>query len=509
MDTDTLTEDPHGTKPTDIIGKAMESEKDGDGIAETVERPPVADTEDASEKDAGAAKIPAQKHNRGLADVRNYVKRHPRGTAVLVLVSIVVVGFLALAWRRSSNLPDLAFIEEDARKRIEAPTYSGGYFGDDSRLISTQVTVGARQHSDHAPEGAELEETFAATSYATADVMINYQNESVIATKTATLGYARQNQAWIDAGIVSNEQVSYLATRGVNQKKVLRNIGQLLERASNAVPAGEGAPSLATIYEGAACEVTSSTFDEGAQTDTLTIHARKGGRFSAYECDIVATFTFMQGNGLWELTEANVTDDAWVRRFDPLLGTWEGAFKSQTVSSGAKCLAGGSTPLSLTITSWEDTGSGARISGTLSAVVHYHRNPEADSDTTKGDTVLEAVPFTATLYEPKDTPMEGEATFIATLPETAGGTVSITLVFGSSADEAAVTATITTEHRFEDTFILVPYQNSVIYADVYELTLVQPVPADSPGNDDQAESADQTQGSEGVPPAEGTEKPQS
>lgn len=515
MDTDAVTEDSREAEPADIPDEAPES-RDADEGSTAAERPPTADAAEADDDgatapapEAPAPEAPARKKSRGLADARSYMKRHPRGTAVLVLVSLIAVALLARAWRRSNNLPDLAFIEQDAGERIEAPIYSGGSFGSDDSLILTQVTVGARQHSDRAPEGAELEETFAATSYATADVMVNYQNESVIATKTATLGYARQNQAWIDAGVVSNEQISFLATRGVDQKKVLHNIGQVLEQAGSAIPARKGTPSLAELYEGASFEVTSSTFDDGAQTDTLTIHARRGGRFSSYECDIVATFAFMQDKGLWELSEAHVTDDAWVRRFDPLLGTWEGTFESQTVSSGATCLAGGSTPFSLTIISWADTGSGARISGTLSAVAHFHRSPETDSDAAEGDAVLEAVPFTATLYEPEDTQLEGEATFIATLPETVGGTVSLTLVFGSAEDEAAVRATVTTEYSFEDTFILVPYQNKVIYADTYGLALVQPVSTGSPEEEGTAGEAGQGGGAGEAEPPETAGQPQS
>lgn len=508
MDADAVTEDPCGTEPTDILDGALEPCGADDGIAATVGQPSIADAADMPEAEDGDAQPSARKRNRGLAGVRSYMRLHPRGTAVLVVMGIVVAAFLALAWHRSNNLPDLALIEQDARERIEAPAYSGGSFGSDDSLVPTQVTVGARRHSDRAPEGAELEETFAATSYVTADVMVSYQNDSVIATTTATLGYAKQNQAWIDAGVVSNEQVSFLATRGVDQKKTLHNIGQLLERAGSGIPAKEGVPSLASLYEGASFEVTSSTFDEGAQTDTLTIHARKGGRFSSYECDIVATFAFAQASGLWELSEAHVTDDAWVRRFDPLLGTWEGTFKSQTVSSGAMCLAGGSTPLSLTISSWADTGSGARLSGTLSAVAHYHRSPETDGNASEGDAVLEAVPFTATLYESEDAQLEGEATFIATLPGAAGGTVSLTLVFGSAEDGAAATATVTTEYSFEDTFILVPYQNKVIYADTYELMLVQPVSADSPGGRSQEEGTGRGEGAGEVEPVEGTGQPQ-
>lgn len=508
MDADAVTEDPCGTEPIEIPDGALEPRGADDGIAAAVGHPPIADAADVPGAEDGDAQLSTRKRNRALAGVRSYMKLHPRGTAVLVLVGFVVAAFLALAWHRSNNLPDLALIEQDARERIEAPSYSGGSFGSDDGLVPTQVTVGARQHSDRAPEGAELEETFAATSYVTADVMVNYQNGSVIATKTATLGYAKQNQTWIDAGVVSNEQVSFLATCGVDQEKTLGNIGQVLEQAGSGIPAKKGVPSLTSLYEGASFEVMSSTFDEGAQTDTLTIHARKGGRFSSYECDIVATFAFVQASGLWELSEAHVTDDAWVRRFDPLLGTWEGTFESQTVSSGAKCLAGGSTSLSLAISSWADTGSGARLSGTLTAVAHYHRSPETDGNASEGDTVLEAVPFTATLYEPEDAQLESGATFIATLPEAAGGTVSLTLVFGSAEDEATVTATVTTEYSFEDTFILVPYQNKVIYADTYELMLAQPVSADSPGGRGQEGEASRDEGAEKAEPTEGAGRPQ-
>lgn len=467
MDENILTDDPNGTKPTDIIADGLEG-MDG-GLAETVERPlaaPAADDEDTSAL--------APREMRGFSDVRAYVKRNPVGVIIMMLVALIVAYFLLRAWRRTNNLPSLELIEQDARERIEAPTYSGGYFGNDDRLILTQVTVGTRQHRESAPEGSDLDETFGAMGYVTTDVMLTFQNESVIATKTAVLGYAKQNETWIDAGTVSDEQVSFVAIAGVDQRKVLRNIGQILERAGSATPPSDSLPSLASIYEGATYEIVSSTFDDVAQTDTLQIHARKGGLFSAYECDIMATFAFRPGNGLWELTEATVTDDAWVRRFDPIVDTWNGTFKSQEVSGGTKCLAGSSTPFVLTVDSWEQSGNGTRITGTISAVAHYHRNPEKDQNSTAGDERLDKVPFTATLLDQSDVQLGAEAVFTATLPEAVGGKTSITLQFGTGDDKAGVTATVTTEHHFEDTFILIPYQNQVIYADTYELVRAKP-----------------------------------
>ncbi len=458
MDDRIMTDDPNGTKPTDIIDDGLERVDSGNGLAETVARPSAEDI---------FARRPS--NARGLSDVRSYAKRHPRGAALLVVVFIVVLVALGLAWRRTNNLPALEFIEQDARERIEAPTYSGGYYGNDDRLILTQVTVGARQHSERAPEGADLEETFGATGYATVDVMITFQNESVIATKTANLGYAKQNESWISAGTVNNEQVSFMAISGVNQRKVLHNIDQILERANGVVPADTSRPSLTTLYDGATFEITSSSFDDVAQTDTLTIHGSKSGFFSSYECDIVATFAFRPSNGLWELTDATVTDNAWERRFDLVVGTWQGTFMSQDVSSGTKCLAGSSTPLVITITSWEESGTGARIFGTITGTAHYHRNPAKDSNATEGDTVLAEVPFTATLVEPGNVQLNSEAVFTATLPEAVGGKVSITLQFGTGENGGGVTATVATEHQFEDTFLLIPYQNQVIYADTYDL----------------------------------------
>lgn len=492
MDEKLTTDDPNGTAPTDIIGDELveledaelTEEPQGSELAQTLERP--LDSSALDEQDAGEEGETSGKHDGAeplfrsrrphrpvgsLSDVRDYIKRNPVAVMILVLTLLFAAYVLARAWRRTNNLPDLDFIEQDARARIEAPVYSGGYFGNDDRLILSQVTVGACRHSEQAPEGSDLDQTFGATSYATADVMVSYQNEGVLATKTATLGYAKQNEEWIDAGEVANEQVSFLATAGVNQRKALVNIGQLLERATSGRTLEAGQPSLATLYDGATYEVTSSTFDEAAQTDTLTISMSKGGRFSSYECAVVANFSFTPATGMWELASATVTDDAWMRRFDPLVGTWSGTFKSQTVNTGAKCLAGGDEPFSVTISSWESTATGARITGTLTAVAHFHQSPEKDQAKTEGDKVLENVPFTATLYEPEDARLSSEAVFIAALPENVGGNTSLTLEFGSGSDAAAVTATVTSEHSFEDTFLLIPYQNKVIYADTYTLTL--------------------------------------
>ena len=456
MDEKYLTEDLNGTKPTDIIGGGLDQAAEEE-LAPTLERPL-------------GSELLGYRPKHGGSNSRIVVRRHPLALILLALVSVVVVLVLFMAWRRTNNLPGLDMIEQDARERIQAPTYSGGYFGNDDRLIPTTVTVGARQHTDRAPEGAALEETFAATGYVSADVMVSYQNESVIATKTAVLGYAKQNNEWVGAGAVANEQVSFAAIDGVDQRKVLLNIDRLLERASSMVPTDSQQPTLASIYDGATFEVTSSLFDSAAQTDTLTIHARKASLFSAYECDIVATFSFGQSNGLWELVDATVTDDAWTRRFDPIIGTWSGTFKSQEVSSGAKCLAGSRSTFLLTITSWEVSGTGAQITGTITTVAHYHSSPSKNQNSTKGDAVLESVPFTASLANPNGSRTSSEATFVATLPEDVGGKVSITIQFGTGEDGAGVTAVVSTEHQFEDKILLIPYQNQVVYADTYELS---------------------------------------
>ena len=454
-----MTEDPRGTKPTNIIderlGRFFDDEEEP---AETVPRPYSDDV------------LLGRRHNRrDSSEAHSYAKKHPRGAAVLVLVGLAVLIALGIAWRRTANLPDLDFVEQDARVRVEPPAYSGGYYGDDDRLILTTVTVGARQHSDRAPDGAEIDETFGATAFATVDVMVTFQNESVIATKTANLGYAKQNESWVRAGSVNNEQVSFMALAGVNQRKALHNIDQILERANGVLAADESRPSLTTLYEGASFEVTSSSFDDVAQTDTLTIHGTKRGVFTSYECDIVATFAFRPSNGLWDLVDATVTDDAWVRRYDQIVGIWQGTFKSQDASNGAKCLAASSTPLVLTIAAWEQSGTGVRLTGTVSGTAHYHRSVTKDQNATDGDTVLNEAPFTATLVNPGSNQLDDELVFSSTLPETVDGTVSMTLVFGTGADGGGVTVTVVTEHQFEDTFILIPYQNKVIYTDTYDL----------------------------------------
>ena len=78
--------------------------------------------------------------------------------------------------------------------------------------------------------------------------------------------------------------------------------------------------------------------------------------------------------------------------------------------------------------------------------------------------------------------LPGEERFVTAAD--VGGTVSITLVFGTSEDGSSVIATVATEHPFEDTFILIPYQNKVIFADSYELVLInEEEPAQEPEGD--------------------------
>ena len=70
MDEEILTDDPNGTKPTDIIGESLEPEGADGGVAETVERPVAMDVQAVPEEEPA----PVRPRNRGIAEARDYIR---------------------------------------------------------------------------------------------------------------------------------------------------------------------------------------------------------------------------------------------------------------------------------------------------------------------------------------------------------------------------------------------------------------------------------------------------
>lgn len=263
--------------PTEELGHAGEVER-------TLERPAA---------DATAPR-PAPQDAPGLRDVggtlggylrgrvavlKGLLARHRAAAAALALIAVAAVALLAVALSRALAVPDAATVQADARALLSAPDYSGGTYGFDTALVLQDVDVRGISRSQTAPEGTSP--AFGASGYATAQVVASYAGQSVRADRGATLGYAQVGGQWSVLGDVLDGGVSWRATGGVDQQKVLRNVHLLLERADDGA---EGVTPLTELYAGCAAVVEDETFDEDAQTDTLVIACTRDEGFSTYAC---------------------------------------------------------------------------------------------------------------------------------------------------------------------------------------------------------------------------------
>lgn len=459
--------DEGAAAPAEAAEPAPEPTAELEAETPTVRRPPVEATAPRpAAEGADAARLrdvtgTLASYLRGRAAlVADLARRHRGVSAALALLACVAATLLGLALMHATAVPDEATIVADARSLLEAPTCSGGTYGTDATLVAQGVDVRSVTRSSTAPEGTSPQ--FGASGYATAEVVASYAGQGVTADQGATLSYALVDGTWTVLPEVTNEGVTWRATQGVSQDKVLSNVHLLLARADEA---DDGEPALADLYAGSETSIEDETFDEAAQTDMLEIVCSRSGAFEAYECRLAVTFSFSQTSGQWGVAQVEVGAGARERNLDALLGTWAGAFQSQR-TDGGKCLAAREAGLTVEVLDWSSADAAVTLSGTVSGLAHYHANPADDAAACDGDASLEGVGFTARLSEED----EGGLVFVAELPEDVGGTVTLTLRFGTEQDPSAVTAEVLTEFAYDDAILFIPYERTASYTDLFALT---------------------------------------
>ena len=209
--------------------------------------------------------------------------------------------------------------------------------------------------------------------------------------------------------------------------------------------------------------------------------------FVSRACDLTAHFRFEPKDGTWELAEALVSDDAFELGFQPLVGTWEGTFVSQGTQQakegkGGACLAARETGLEVDILKATVGKDGvALVEGTLSGVAHLHEPVEGNVEAHRDDELLEGLPFAGTLRgagvgdgDAGDADgMSGGIVFDCVAQDLAHGTISLTLGFGGGDDPDAATATLVSEHPYQETFLLfLTYDAVARFEDRFALTKV-------------------------------------
>ena len=407
-------------------------------------------------------------------------KRHRGGCLAFGDILVACVFILASAALHARNVPGADFVEKDAWARLSAPEYAPGVFGSQDNLYMSEVKVDSQRRVVRTNDSSQAQ--FGASGYAEAHVTAKFGNGSVVATKTAILSYAKVGSTWQGIGGEADASVSYEAVAGVPRTQVLANLDDLLaegERSLKAAAKTEGGSTggtgltLAQIFDGTKVSVESEDFDGEAQTETVSLTCVKASSFESYTCRLTAHFAFRPVNGVWELESVEVNDDAKTRTFQPLVGTWEGTFQSQE-TDGAKCLGAGASPLSVTFEAAEtaDGDAGARLTGSISALAHFHEHPSADSAACDGDEALADVRLVANYYGGHNDGVDSDLAFVAALPEEVGGTVTVTFGFGVGGDPTQAVARVQTTYPHKGTFLFIPYDQTITYTDVYLLRKV-------------------------------------
>lgn len=407
-------------------------------------------------------------------------KRHKGGCLVFGAILVACVFILASAVLNARNVPGADFVEKDAWTRLGAPEYAPGVFGSQDNLYMSEVKVDSQRRVVRTNDSSQAQ--FGASGYAEAHVTAKFGNGSVVATKTATLSYAKVGSTWQGIGGEADASVSYEAVAGVPRTQVLANLDDLLAEGERSLKAatktaggstGGAGLTLAQIYDGAKVSVESEDFDGEAQTETVSLTCVKASSFESYTCRLTTHFAFRPVNGVWEVESVEVNDDAKTRTFQPLVGTWEGTFQSQE-TDGAKCLGAGASPLSVTFEAAEtaDGDAGARLTGSISALAHFHEHPSADSAACDGDEALADVRLVANYYGGHNADVDSDLAFVAALPEEVGGTVTVTFGFGVGGDPTQAVARVQTTYPHKGTFLFIPYDQTITYTDVYLLRKV-------------------------------------
>lgn len=415
-----------------------------------------------------------------FADLLAACKRHKGGCLAFGAILVACVFILASATLNARNVPGADFVEKDAWARLGAPEYAPGVFGSQDNLYMSEVKVDSQRRVVRTNDSSQAQ--FGASGYAEAHVTAKFGNGSVVATKTATLSYAKVGSTWQGIGGEADASVSYEAVAGVPRTQVLANLDDLLAEGERSLKAatktaggstGGAGLTLAQIYDGAKVSVESEDFDGEAQTETVSLTCVKASSFESYTCRLTTHFAFRPVNGVWEVESVEVNDDAKTRTFQPLVGTWEGTFQSQE-TDGAKCLGAGASPLSVTFEAAEtaDGDAGARLTGSISALAHFHEHPSADSAACDGDEALADVRLVANYYGGHNADVDSDLAFVAALPEEVGGTVTVTFGFGVGGDPTQAVARVQTTYPHKGTFLFIPYDQTITYTDVYLLRKV-------------------------------------
>ncbi|MDO4798775.1 MAG: zinc ribbon domain-containing protein [Coriobacteriales bacterium] len=401
------------------------------------------------------------KRNRFSQFFGNHQKAMGIGLALLV-VAIVGGAWFILS---TTNTPSYQQIEDDLSKLLTTYEYTGGTYGPDLEIPLSSVTVTKRE-ATQVPQDLS-EDSVSPTAYSV-EAEATFDDDAIRAVRNVGVTYVLTEDGWSIAGEPTEQGVSYMAQAGVDEDKVLENMGMVLNEAAQ-----PGDTSLADIYGEGDFSIENSDFNATPQDDTATddvvIRCERQQDFSSYDGTITAHFAFESGK--WSLRKAEASSGATTRSFDPLVGTWHGQLVDQS-AKGANCYGARGEELVVTIDSVGDSALGkGQVKGTVSALAHFHKQLEKNQESTSGDELLEDFPFAGTISTNRDSATGSDLTVTCTTSGNARGEVSFVLVFGTDDDPSAAMAKVTSTHTYDEMVLgFIPSKTTAQFTDTYVLS---------------------------------------
>lgn len=339
------------------------------------------------------------------------------GVAAVVLVAVIAVAMFL------NSGPSNGTIEQIVRENVSTKDMSTGSMWSDGSDYSIKLVKVLNKQKDNMQGfssyqvmGVRISDPYSAR------IEIVFANDDSEVTKQGNINLVKANGKW-DTIYFSGSDLETTGTKvtgGVDEKKVIQNMGTILSTAD----VGGYSTSLSSLYDNGDFKVKKSDLNSDKATDTVKISCKSSSTYSESKGTITAKFVY-GGNG-WELKSVDASDDIDKVSYQKLVGTWTGKFKSQ--SSSEECFGGKANPVKVTITKVDDeTGE---VEGTFSGVAHNHKTPDNAEDSDAGDTALTDVPFNMvfTFNSSWSYPSDDYE-----CPQDANGKVTFSLSFGDDA----------------------------------------------------------------------------
>lgn len=397
-----------------------------------------------------------------------FFSAHQKGLGVGL--AVVIIGVFGIVWLTINLLdaPTFAKIEADMAELLPSYEYAGGTYGPDLSIPLSGIAITERS-STQTPEGMEATNVVGRGAYAV-ETEATFDDGKIRVVRDVGATYVRGDDDWYVTGELAERGTSFTARSGVDENKVLANVGAILDAASAGAET-----SLTDVYADGTFSIVGNVFREAADKDTatndVTIHCAKDNGFYAYEGNVIAHFAFESGT--WALRSAEGDGQIGTRTYGPLVGTWTGGLVD-TQSNGASCYGAQGHELVVTIDSIGDPSEGrSQVKGSITTLAHYHRTLEEEALSTEGDTVVEQVSFSGSLRTTRDETTGSNLTMECTTTGNPRGELEFTLSFGTDEDPSAVVARVASTYSFEElVLLLIPHQTTASFVDTYLLAKV-------------------------------------